>query len=85
MRLVFMKRCLKQYFSAGAASLLLAGCCTTHHVTQWEYKVVRQNRVGMAYSDFARTQETLMNNLAKDGWIFVSQSDDTLCFKRPMK
>ncbi len=80
-----MKPNLKQLFVIGATSFLLAGCCTTHHVTHWEYKVVRQNRVGVAYADFAKTQESLMNDLAKDGWIFVSQSDETLCFKRPVK
>jgi hypothetical protein len=80
-----MRTNLKQLFLIGATSLLLAGCCTTHHVTQWEYKVVRQNRVGLAYADFAKTQESLMNDLAKDGWIFVSQSDETLCFKRPVR
>ena len=80
-----MKTNLKQLFSIGATSFLLVGCCTTHHVTQWEYKVVRQNRVGVAYADFAKTQESLMNDLGKDGWIFVSQSDDTLCFKRPVR
>ena len=81
----FMKPNLKQLFVIGATSFLLAGCCTTHHVTHWEYKVVRQNRVGVAYADFAKTQESLMNDLAKDGWIFVSQSDETLCFKRPVR
>jgi|GEM_PF-2061204 hypothetical protein len=80
-----MKTNLKQLFLIGASSFWLAGCCATHHVTQWEYKVVRMNRVGVAYADFARTQESLMNDLSKDGWIFVSQSDETLCFKRPVK
>jgi hypothetical protein len=80
-----MKKPLKELYLIGAASFLLAGCSTTHHITQWEYKVVRQNRVGLAYTDFARTQESLMNDLAKEGWIFVSQSDETLCFKRPVR
>ena len=78
-----MKTNLKQLFLIGATSFLVAGCCTTHHAAQWEYRVVYQNRVGVAYADFAKTQESLMNGLAKDGWIFVSQSDEILCFKRP--
>ena len=82
---LFMKQNLKQLFLIGAASLLLAGCCTAHHVARWEYKVVRQNRVGLAYADFAKTQESLMNDLAREGWIFVSQSEQTLCFKRPVR
>ena len=81
----FMKKNLKQLFLTGATSFLLGGCCTTHDVTQWEYKVVRQNRVAVAYADFAKTQQSLMNDLAKDGWIFVSQSEETLCFKRAVR
>lgn len=77
-----MKTNLKQLFIVGATSVLLAGCCTPHHAARWEYKVVRLNRVGVAYADFAKTQESVMNELAKDGWIFVSQSDVDLCFKR---
>ena len=80
-----MKPNLEQLFVIGATSFLLAGCCTADHATNWEYRVVDQNRVGVAYADFAKTQESLMNNLAKDGWIFVSQSGETLCFKRPVK
>ena len=80
-----MKTNLKQLFLIGATSFLLAGCCTTHHVTQWEYKVVRQTRAEGGPAEQAKSQESLMNDLGKDGWIFVSQSDGTLCFKRPVR
>ena len=44
-----------------ASTLLLAGCCTTHHVTKWEYK---QLMMGMV------TDETL-NQLGDQGWSVV--------------
>ncbi len=83
----FMKRNLKQLFVIGATSFLLAGCCTTHHVTRWEYKVADVNRFGLSRAEILKKQEALMNDLGKDGWIFVSQfdADATLCFKRPVK
>ena len=83
----FMKTNLKQVFVIGASAFLLAGCCTTHHVTSWEYKVVPENRVGLTNAEIVKHQEALMNDLGKDGWIFVSRSegDGTLCFKRPVR
>ena len=33
-----MKKSIALIFAA--STLFLAGCCTTQHVTQWEYKVV---------------------------------------------
>ena len=83
----FMKTNLNQVFAIGAGAFLLAGCCTTHHVTSWEYKVVQENRLGLTNAEIVKHREALMNDLGKDGWIFVSQSeaDATLSFKRPMK
>ncbi len=82
-----MKRNLKQLFVIGAASFLLAGCRMTHHVTRWEYKVADVNRIGLTRAEILKKQEALMNDLGKDGWVFVSQFavDGNLCFKRPLK
>jgi hypothetical protein len=80
-----MKTNLKQLFIIGASSFILAGCCTTNHVTQWEYKVVNVSRVGLTQTEWQKKQEALMNDLGKDGWIFVDQSDTTLNFKRHAK
>ena len=80
-----MKTKLKQSFIIAASSFLLAGCCTTHHVTRWEYKVVPQARFHNGPAEWQKDQEALMNDLAKDGWIFVSQADQILYFKRPVK
>ena len=81
----FMKTNLKQLFIIGASSFLLAGCCSTHHVTRWEYKVVDVNRIGLTQAEIPKKQEALMNDLGKDGWIFVGQSDMGLTFRRPVK
>ena len=44
---------------------LVAGCCTTHHTTAWEYKT---------QTVFLDTQfgEKFLNQPAKDGWEFIS-------------
>ena len=81
-----MKTNLKQLLIIGASSLLLAGCCTARHVTRWEYKVVREaHDIQGGPTEWRKNQEALMNDLGKDGWIFVSQSDQILYFKRPVK
>ena len=81
-----MKTKLKQLLVVGASSILLAGCCTTQHVTRWEYKVVDRN-VGKYEStaDWLSKEAALMNELGKDGWIFVGEGDGMLYFKRPQK
>ena len=82
----FMKTHLKQLFIIGASSLLLAGCCTRHGVAHWEYKVVASVPAGNANqaapADWRQDQEKMMNSLAKDGWVFVTETDQTLYFKR---
>jgi len=66
---------------------LLAGCCTTRHVTRWEYKVLA--KITGSGPDWQKIQEAkeeaLMNDLGQEGWIFVSKSDPCLYFKRPVK
>ena len=79
-----MKKQIIGLMLAGATALVFTGCSTTHHVTQWEYKVVQLNMFGVATADVPKTQESFMNALGKDGWIFVSQNDVGLCFKRPV-
>jgi hypothetical protein len=81
-----MRANLKQLFIIGAGSLLLAGCCTTRHVAKWEYKVVPvAPSSGSNPPEFRQGQEALMNELGKEGWIFVSESDGYNYFKRPVK
>ena len=60
----------------GASALFLAGCCTTHHVTKWEYK---QYPTEMS--------DKTLNEWADQGWIIVgvgtSQSGSFYILKRP--
>ena len=77
-----MKTHIKQLLIIGASSFLLAGCCTPHNAARWEYKVVASAPFQAAPADWRQEQEKMMNGLAKDGWVFVSQTDQTLYFKR---
>jgi hypothetical protein len=49
------------------SSMLLAGCCTTPHATQWEYKVVEK------YLSPNELQKQIDAQLP-DGWEFVTVS-----------
>ena len=55
---------MKKHIALGlvASTLFLAGCCTTHHVTQWEYKTYRE---ALSAGSF----ESGLNKLASEGWI----------------
>jgi hypothetical protein len=64
-----------------ASTLLLAGCCSTHHVTQWEYKTY-----GAAYSSPSAVGD--LNKLAAEGWIvdkvlYSDIANSTILLKRP--
>ena len=82
-----MKKDIRQSLIIGASLFLLAGCCTAHHVTRWEYKIVPVvTPDGPEWQkNEEMKEEALMNDLGKEGWIFVSKSDPFLYFKRPVK
>ena len=76
-----MKRSLKYMLITIASSLLVAGCCTSRHATQWEYKVAEPSG-----PDQNRRQviEPFLNGMAKDGWLFIEKdSVGWYYFKRP--
>ena len=84
-----MKKSIALVFAA--STLFLAGCCTTPHVTKWEYKVALAPppREGMSNVDPQarrdRTQ-TFLNDLGKDGWVLVNgEGGSVFYFKRPIK
>jgi protein involved in sex pheromone biosynthesis len=56
---------MKKHIALGlvASTLFLAGCCTTHHVTRWEYEEVRSLEQ--------------VNKAAADGWTVVDFSAHT--------
>jgi hypothetical protein len=55
---------MKKHIALGlvVSTLFLAGCCTTHHVTQWEYKTYREALGTSSFDDN-------LNKLASEGWI----------------
>ncbi len=58
--------------------LLLAGCCTTPHVTKWEYKQV-----------YAQVSDDSLNKYGDEGWSVVacgtSQTGNFYVLKRAKK
>jgi hypothetical protein len=81
-----MKKSIALIFAA--STLFLAGCCTTHHITKWEYKTS---------TDYGVQDDARLSKLGKDGWILVSctfapksqtqtsQDEYHYVFKRPTK
>ena len=77
------------------ASALLAGCCTASHAARWEYKVatlhLRRGEAPDANSAGSpqavrEAQEALLDDLGKEGWQLVSQTDGRIFyFKRPIR
>ncbi len=83
-----MRKCVATVFAASA--LFLAGCCTPPHAARWEYKVVSAPPFGFAERtdpEGHRTKlEALLNDMGKDGWILVSQTDGRMFyFRRSLK
>jgi hypothetical protein len=71
-----------------AGCLLFSGCSTNVHLTRWEYKVVLSGDVKRntgEHVNYGKDQETIMDNLGKDGWVYVNESSGYLYFKRPIK
>jgi len=76
-----MKRNLKHMFIVAASGLLVGGCCTARHATQWEYKVTEAPS-----SVNPKLYEAQINDLSKDGWVFVEKdAAGLLFFKREKK
>jgi len=73
-----------------ASTLFLNGCCTTPHATKWEYKVASPHLRGDANrtegpEGVRQAQEALLNDLGKEGWVLVGQTDGRFFyFKRPV-
>jgi hypothetical protein len=85
-----MKRTIALIFATSA--LGLAGCCTTPHVSKWEYKVARlpslpgNSPSSPGFQDMRSRQQDFLNELGKDGWVLVSESDGRIFYlKRPLK
>ena len=82
-----MKKYIALIFAASA--VLLAGCCTTSHVTKWEYKIEDMTQYSIrdagpqAWQDSYRSH---LNDLGKEGWVLISENESRIFyFKRPIK
>jgi hypothetical protein len=84
-----MKQCVVVVFAASV--LLLTGCRTAPRVAKWEYKVAAAPRpkaiAGAVASpeEWQESEQALLNELGKDGWVLVSQNNGVFYFKRPIK
>jgi len=69
-------------------SLFLAGCCTSPHHVECEYKVVRNPHTLAADAnpnEIVKSREAFLNDLGKDGWILVTKDDGAYYFIRAKK
>jgi hypothetical protein len=88
----FLMKVLKCIFGPIAGGLLMVGCCSQRQITPWEYKVTgppqpsNQTRSFTTEGVEARRMEAeqFMNELGKEGWIFVQKEEQTgrYIFKR---
>jgi ABC-type sugar transport system substrate-binding protein len=81
-----MKKSTALIFAASV--LFLAGCCTAPHAAKWEYKIAfAPNGTANTYptQENRDVQQTLLNDLGKDGWVLISADNGTFYFKRPVK
>ena len=82
-----MKKTIALIFAV--STLFLAGCCTTHNATNWEYKVAHApSYAGHTSQEIREIQQTFLNDLGKEGWVLIYENQeqgDTFYFKRPVK
>jgi hypothetical protein len=77
-----MKKCVAVLLVASVLSL--DGCCSTQRDIKWEYKVVRFLRGDANHAEGPEAvregQETLLNDMGKEGWMLVSQADGRIFY-----
>jgi hypothetical protein len=73
-----MKKSIALLFAA--STLILAGCCTTHHATAWEYEIVSGHldapRFLMPNTPKPLTLGDKISLAAAEGWQVVSTGTD---------
>jgi hypothetical protein len=92
-----MRKCIGTVFVASVLSL--AGCCSTPSVTRWEYNVASPPlpprhfggagfgiEGGEGPQAMREAQQAFLNELGKQGWMLVSQTDGRVFyFRRPIR
>ena len=76
-----MKTKLKCLLGCALCGLLLSGCCTSHQARQWEYKVIATN-ANANTAGSVESQEAILNDQGKQGWMFVQNEGGWFYFKR---
>ena len=83
-----MKKHVVSFLPVCALSLILVGCASTsHHRTVWEYKILQ-----VVQRESVSDAEKQLNDLARQGWVLVSESTTelglprhTFVLKRPVQ
>ena len=81
-----MKKTIALIFAA--STLFLAGCCTTPHVTKWEYKVestMDWKVTGTGREAWLQGWKAHLDELGKEGWELICQHETAVYLKRPVK
>jgi hypothetical protein len=68
----------------GTVIMLSVGAATTGGENKWEYKVVAGNENPNGFNSPQR-QESALNALGREGWIFVQNEGGWFYFKRAMR
>ena len=78
-----MKTNIKFLLVTLISCLLLSGCSTPHQAPGWDYKVIAVGDANTVSSGEAR--EALLNDQAKQGWVFIQADGGWFYFKRARK
>lgn len=83
-----MKTRITQSLILGAGILTLSGCSSMHRATHWEYKVIPSGNIDVNRTlppDWPAKQEAMLDNLGKDGWVLINESNGYFYLRRPAK
>jgi len=80
-----MKKSIALIFAV--STLFLAGCCTSHNATKWEYKVTQDpSHLGHTPQEIRELQQAFLNDLGKEGWVLINENEaGTFYLKRRVK
>jgi hypothetical protein len=72
-----MKKFIALIFTA--CTLILAGCCTAHHVSEWEYKTLVTPNDAVPLEDTSKgwvSKDETLNAMLKQGWMVAGYGVD---------
>lgn len=77
-----MNRVIMQIVAGLIGIWLVTGCCATRQASQWEYKVAEP--AGNS-NNTRQALEPFLNDMAKDGWIFIQRDATGWCYFKRLK